>query len=180
MRGRVEGGQYCIALALLEDGIPVVSVLGCPNQPLDPRDKDKPVYGAWSEEEVHGVEKSASVDKHSNLFTKKRGCMFVAVHGCGCYEVSLHDIEQLLLGSTNTNEEALWKQLQVTPNDGTTKSPSQATFCLGVERGFSDPKGTVLKVAKLLHGEGALTTTDGVADIKNSFRMVWYLHCYCV
>jgi 3'(2'), 5'-bisphosphate nucleotidase len=33
---RVE--QYAVALALLEDGVPVVGVLGCPNLPVDPED----------------------------------------------------------------------------------------------------------------------------------------------
>ena len=31
LRGKKEGGQYCIALALLEDGIPTIGILGCPN-----------------------------------------------------------------------------------------------------------------------------------------------------
>ncbi|KAL7536784.1 hypothetical protein ACHAXR_007391 [Thalassiosira sp. AJA248-18] len=172
LRGRVEGGQFCIALALIEDGEPVLSVLGCPNLPLASTPATKTVpYGLWSEKEVQDAE------EHSVPFSKSRGCLFVAVRGCGCYEVPLHMIENYLLGSyssgaTGSPHANMWTQLHVTPNDGTSKPPSQATFCLGVERGFSDPKGTVLKIARTIHGPDALTSdSDGVQDIKNSLRM---------
>lgn len=176
LRGRIEGGQYCIALALLEDGIPVVSILGCPNQPQSSSRQhltdDKDAYGKWSEDEIEEVENSDN-DNTNNLFSSKRGCLFVAVRGCGCYEVSISDLEALLFRSTNNEQDALiWKRLQVTSlDDMRKKTPSQATFCLGVERGFSDPKGTVLKIAQILHGKDALVMNDGTQDIKNSFRM---------
>ncbi|KAL3804003.1 hypothetical protein ACHAWO_001507 [Cyclotella atomus] len=167
LRGRLEGGQYCIALALLEDGEPVVSVLGCPNLPgfLDPANRNV-AFGTWPKEEIDESE------TRKGLFSSKRGCLFVAVRGCGCYELSIHDLEKALLGSNGRNDIAMcWKRLHVTSKLNSTKTPSQATFCLGVERGFSDPNGTVLKVAELLHGEDALITQDGISDIKNSFRM---------
>ncbi|KAL3804820.1 hypothetical protein HJC23_006592 [Cyclotella cryptica] len=177
LRGRIEGGQYCIALALLEDGVPVVSVLGCPNQPMFSSRTSKLTaeqvnYGTWSEDEVYeAVKQSSGVNEMQNLFSFNRGCIFVAVRGCGCYEISIRELEQSLFGSSDNNGTPMWKQLQVTPSRGTSRTPSCAMFCLGVEREFSDPKGTVLKIAQLLHGEDALTTVDGIPDIRNAFRM---------
>lgn len=172
LRGRIEGGQYCIALALIEDGSPVVSVLGCPNQPVltnkpHQSSEENGPYGAWSQDEIHEAERQPN-----NLFpSSNRGCLFVAVRGGGCYEVAIHDLQKVLFGSINENDTytTIWKRLQVTP--GKSKTPSQATFCLGVERGFSDPKGTVLKIAQLLHGEGAIVSNNDEPDIKNAFRL---------
>lgn len=176
LRGRVEGGQYCIALALIEDGVPVLSVLGCPNLPLPSTPATETVpYGLWSEEEVR--ESDVAADPSTSSFSTTRGCLFVAVRGCGCYEIPLHTMEGYLLDSddvaTSSSSASTWTRLNVTPNDGSSKPTSQATFCLGVERGFSDPKGTVLKIAETIHGPGALTTADadGVRDIQNSLRM---------
>ena len=94
LRGRIEGGQYCIALALIEDGEPVLSVLGCPNlpAPCTPATTTIP-YGLWSDEEV---EESNS---RQTMFSNSRGCLFVAVRGCGCYEIPLSVIEEYVLGN---------------------------------------------------------------------------------
>jgi len=172
LRGRVAGGQYCIALALIEDGEPVVSVLGCPNLPLPSTESTIAVpYGAWSEEEINDATTGSN-----RLFSSSRGCLFVAVRGGGCYEIPLHILEKYLLeqSSTGNSGQAMipWKRLQVTANDGTAKAKHEATFCLGVERGFSDPKGTVLKIAQVIHGPDALIVdADGIKDIKNSLRL---------
>ncbi|KAL9179629.1 hypothetical protein ACHAXT_008919 [Thalassiosira profunda] len=167
LRGRIEGGQYCIALALLEEGEPVVSVLGCPNLPLPSTPATKTVpYGRWSEEE-----EADAGENPNTLFSGTRGCLFVAVRGCGCYEVPLQLLEEAINGDGAMDPAKLWTRLKVTPNDGS-KLPSQARFCLGVERGFSDPKGTVLQIAQAIHGPEALTTdSDGIQDIKRSLRM---------
>ena len=53
-KGFLRGEQYAVALALIEDGRPVVGVLGCPNLPLDFDQPDGPA-----------------------------GCLFVAVRGQG-------------------------------------------------------------------------------------------------
>ncbi len=37
-KGFLRGGQYAVALALIEDGEPVLGLLGCPNMALDPGD----------------------------------------------------------------------------------------------------------------------------------------------
>lgn len=41
-KGFLRGEQYAVALALLEDGVPVLGVLGCPNLPLDAARPDGP------------------------------------------------------------------------------------------------------------------------------------------
>ncbi|KAL3816093.1 hypothetical protein ACHAXA_011418 [Cyclostephanos tholiformis] len=66
-----------------------------------------------------------------------------------------------------------WRRLRVTPNDGSYMSVSSAKFCLGVERSFSDPDGTVLKLAREIHGhdDALITDLDGNVDIVNSMRM---------
>lgn len=128
LRGRVEGGQFCIALALLENGEPVISVLGCPNLPLPSTQAASAVpYGIWSE---HEVQDSL---KQNTMFTPTRGSMFVAIRGNGCYEIPLHQIEIYLLGESteSTSTPVEWKQLRVTPNDGSSKPLTQAKFCLG-------------------------------------------------
>lgn len=181
LRGRIQGGQYCVALALLEDGEPVVSVLGCPNMPMTANHSSKlseqdSAYGIWSKEEIAQAETQQQLQSKDNarkdLFSSSRGCIFVAVRGCGCYEVSIHHLEQILFGS-KSYDSSIWKRLHVTSEKNSSKKPQHATFCLGVERGFSDPKGTVLKIAQLLHGEDALVTNDddAIPDIKNSFRL---------
>ena len=172
LRGRELGGQYCIALALIEDGEVTVSCLGCPNLPLPSTESTKAIpYGAWSENEVKDDTSSSS----NGLFSTSRGCLFISVRGGGCYEIPLHLLEKYLLdqsSSESTRADLPWKRLHVTANDGTAKSKHEATFCLGVERGFSDPTGTVLKIAQVMHGPDALfVDDDGISDIKNSMRL---------
>lgn len=53
-KGFLRGEQYAVALALIEDGVPVLGVLGCPNLPADARQPDGPA-----------------------------GCLFIAVRGQG-------------------------------------------------------------------------------------------------
>ncbi len=59
-KGFLRGDQYAVALALIEDGEPVLGVLGCPNLPLDWSDPDGPA-----------------------------GCLFVAVKGQGTMLLAL-------------------------------------------------------------------------------------------
>ncbi|MBD3307987.1 3'(2'),5'-bisphosphate nucleotidase, partial [candidate division KSB3 bacterium] len=55
-KGFVRGDQYAVALALVEDGYPVLGVLGCPNLPLE---AEHPENG--------------------------QGCLFIAVKGQGAF-----------------------------------------------------------------------------------------------
>ncbi|KAL7523619.1 hypothetical protein ACHAWF_001559, partial [Thalassiosira exigua] len=136
LRGRVEGGQYCVALALIEEGTPALSVLGCPNLPArsSPATPSVP-YGLWSEDEVRETEGDPSV-----AFSSKRGCLFVAVRGV-LPEASPRACEGY---DDDDLAKDAWTRLHATPSDGSALPVSRAKFCLGVERGFSDPKGTVL------------------------------------
>lgn len=59
-KGFLRGDQYAVALALVEDGQPVLGVLGCPNLPIDDTDPEK-----------------------------GKGCLFVAVNGQGAFMRSL-------------------------------------------------------------------------------------------
>ena len=73
-----------------------------------------------------------------------------------------------------TMSSSSWKRLRVGPSsdDGTSATPGSrdARFCLGVERSFSDPDGTVLEIARIVLGPDALiatttsTTTGGEED----------------
>ena len=142
----------------------MLSILGCPNLPLanTPATMTTP-YGLWSEEEVQESELSSS------MFSTSRGCLFVAVKDCGCYEIPLHVIEEYMLNNEDTNNKE-WKKLHVTKGDS--KPTSQTKFCLGVERGFSDPKGIVLKIAEQINGQDSITEdVDGIQDIKNCIRL---------
>ena len=71
LRGKKDGGQYCVALALLEQGVPTIGVLGCPNLPASPTDFSY----AWKDDET--------------VETYQRGCIFVASRGGGCYQLPL-------------------------------------------------------------------------------------------
>ena len=123
-KGFLRKGQYCVALSLLQDGIPTIGVLACPNLPLE---------GANSESGV--------------------GCIFVAVKGKGCFQLSMEDTP------SNFPPRRLEKFNSV-------REASRARFCVGVEQGFSDPVGKCKDMAKLLHGRLA---DDG--EILYSTRM---------
>jgi 3'(2'), 5'-bisphosphate nucleotidase len=58
-KGFLRGEQYAVALALIEEGVPVLGVLGCPNLPADAARSDGPA-----------------------------GLMFVAVRGQGAFQVA--------------------------------------------------------------------------------------------
>jgi len=124
LRGKRSGGQYAIALSLVEDGVPTVGILGCPNLPTsDDRDL------AWDDNET---------DENN---TDKRGCIFVASRGGGTYQLPLLPLSRSVTGP-----------LSVTPNDASTRPISQGRFCIGVEKSFSDALGQTDVMAKILHG----------------------------
>ncbi|KAL7455668.1 hypothetical protein ACHAXS_000360 [Conticribra weissflogii] len=76
----------------------------------------------------------------------------------------------------NSNDNGPCTQLDTTPKytdaTATKQTPSGATFCLGVERSFSDPKGTVLEIAKPIHRpDEVVSGDDGVPNIVNLLWM---------
>ena len=57
-KGFLRGGQYAVCLSLIVDAQVRLGVIGCPNLPADPANPES-----------------------------KRGCIFVAVKGCGAEQV---------------------------------------------------------------------------------------------
>ena len=141
LRGKQDGGQYCIALALIEDGVPIMGILGCPNLPTDAGDENY----AWGDDET-GTE---------------RGCIFVASRGGGCYQLPLY------AASGDDGDTTGAQKVQVTGNDGGADSLSleEARFCIGVEK-YGDPEGKVTAIAKKIHGR-----LDDDGDILFTRRM---------
>ncbi|EEC49449.1 predicted protein [Phaeodactylum tricornutum CCAP 1055/1] len=73
LRGRRDGGQYAVALALLESGTPTIGILGCPNLPSDPKDFSY----VWQKDE----------NLENNQQT--RGCIFVASKDGGSFQLPI-------------------------------------------------------------------------------------------
>jgi len=145
LRGKREGGQYCVALALLENGVPTIGILGCPNLPASATDFNY----AWGEEET------AENNQQS------RGCIFVATKDGGCYQLPY--IPSTTDGTAGTPAATPAKQIHVTPND--TDDPSEGRFCIGVEK-FSDALGQGIRTAQVLHGAGALNAEGEIIKAK--------------
>lgn len=143
IRGKYNGGQYCVALAKLEDGVPTIGVLGCPNLPVG---VDGTNY-EWAECEKEDDNR------------RTRGCIFVASKGGGCYQLPLFPDED--------NGTGIHKCI-VTPNDGSVIKVSDARFCCGVESGFGDYLGQQARIADLMHGPCAL---DQNGEIIKARRM---------
>lgn len=72
-KGFLRGGQYCVALALLEVGVPTIGILACPNLPPSLRS------------DVDGTHRDGTGG----------GCIFVACKGRGCYEVGMEESSYL-------------------------------------------------------------------------------------
>ena len=83
-----------------------------------------------------------------------------------------------MLNNEDTNNKE-WKKLHVTKGDS--KPTSQTKFCLGVERGFSDPKGIVLKIAEQINGQDSITEdVDGI-HIAHAYPVAKYGgQCRCL
>jgi 3'(2'), 5'-bisphosphate nucleotidase len=80
-KGFIRGEHFCIALALLEDGIPVLSAMGCPNLSLDNVMAGKNIE-AIAPDEYIGDHKVYRKSKDS-------GSIFFAVNNQGAYVRSL-------------------------------------------------------------------------------------------
>lgn len=123
LRGKYNGGQYCIALALIENGIPVIGILGCPNLPtMITNPTDSSSY-EWNENETTKIQQNTNC-----------GCIFVASKDGGCYQIPLFP---------DSNHQATLippQKLHVTSNDGTSGTVSNGRFCVGVEQ-YSDAYG---------------------------------------
>lgn len=137
LRGKRDGGQYCIALALIEDGEPIVGILACPNLPADKNDENY----AWGEDE-HDGESQAGTESGMG---KKRGCIFVASKGGGCFQLPLY-------ASSGDDRDTMGAERVNVSKNGEGQFPlEEARFCIGVEK-YGDPEGKVTAIAKKIHG----------------------------
>ncbi|GKY99234.1 hypothetical protein MPSEU_000878700 [Mayamaea pseudoterrestris] len=141
LRGKKTGGQYCIALALLEDGVPTIGILGCPNLPTRVDDE---TY-SWSDKE-----------NETNNQAHTRGCIFVASRDGGCFQLPLacNGVRGIRLQATASE-------------NGAQRLLSDGRFCIGVEK-FSDASGQCAGMAQYIHGADAL---DQDGEIINARRM---------
>jgi 3'-phosphoadenosine 5'-phosphosulfate (PAPS) 3'-phosphatase len=154
-KGFLRGGQYCVALAFLEVGIPTIGILACPNLPPSP-----PTNTAENDFDGRSVPRNDSGG----------GCIFVACKGQGCYEVGMEESSYLRrLGSipTQRSGESSTSQQDTDVVGDEFAIPSKARFSVGVEQGFSDPEGLTVAMGEYLHG----SLEEGTGDILYCSRM---------
>lgn len=181
LRGKREGGQYCVALALIE-----VSLLFEQNmllfllfldiqlykftQSFDfcrKQCKDgNPVVGILGCPNLPTSSTDTnyawSEDETPSNNKSSRGCIIVASKGGGCYQFPLNPPD-----NDNDDSTSNYQRVHVTQNDGQGAIPlSQARFCIGVEK-YSDADGKTSSIAKAFHN-GEL---DENGDIKYAARM---------
>lgn len=128
-KGFLRKGQYAVCLALMDQGVPVMGVIGCPNLPLDFRAET----------------------------SRESGVIFVATKGQGAFQRSLSDvglnkIEFNTLADGKTSHASFCESVEAGHSDqstnakiasllGITKAPtrmdSQAKYC-SVSRGDGD------------------------------------------
>ena len=136
LRGQTRGGQYAIALALLdENGTPIIGILGCPNLPINVHDEQY----HWRDDET--------LENNQD----SRGCIFVASRGGGCYQLQLYP--------SSTDSSGNCRRISVTKEPD--RRTDEARFCIGVER-YSDALGQCVGMAKCIHGsDRALDSETG-------------------
>lgn len=140
----------------MQNGVPIIGILGCPNLPSSANDSNY----AWTEDE----------SKDNNQST--RGCIFVASKGGGCYQLPLYAPSSSLDGKDadsmgDIDESTIGaKKVHVTPNDESGDvAVSEARFCSGVED-YGDPGGKIQAIAEAIHGR-----LDDKGSILHSRRM---------
>lgn len=129
--GFVRGDQYAVALALIEDGEPVLGVLGCPNYPM------KKEWLNYHNGNLSTL--SSMISKTSGSWN--RGCVIYAKKGSGrtWMQPLLHEEKTLIWPN-------FARQIRVSTID----DPSLATFCEPVEKSNSSHSFT----AGLAHSVG--------------------------
>lgn len=144
LRGKYDGGQYCVALALIENGVPVLGLLGCPNLPSNPLHENY----EWAKNEQGEVDM---------ITEKDRGCIFVAHRGGGCFQLPLY--------SPKGDDHDLSGAQRVQTTQSGSLPLEQSRFCIGVEK-YGDPEGKVSAIATKIHGK-----LDDDGDILFTRRM---------
>jgi len=121
-KGFLRGEQYAVALALIEDGVPVLGVLGCPNLPMQCGG-----IGAVNETKAPSAEGA----KGTNVPSPTVGCLFVAVRGQGAYMLPLDSMIEAKPSSLCSAAQ----EFPIHVND--VGDPAAAVFCESVESGHS-------------------------------------------
>jgi 3'(2'), 5'-bisphosphate nucleotidase len=140
LRGRKPGGQYAIALALLDDGVPVIGVLGCPNLPCTRGCIFVAVQGGGCYQ-LPLKKKNDDDDETSRTATQQPAARRLHVTPQPALAPPPTEV-----GSTSRNKE--------------NKLLATGRFCIGVEK-YSDAKGQTFDMARYLQGPNAVTG-DGV------------------
>lgn len=129
--GFVRGDQYAIALALIEDGEPVLGVLGCPNYPMNKE---------WLSYQ-NGYHRILSRLTPASTSSWDKGCVIYARKGSGgaWMQTLLHKEKKFVWPNSA-------RQIKVSTID----NPALATFCEPVEKANSSHSFT----AGLAHSVG--------------------------
>ena len=145
-KGFIRGEHYCIALALLENGIPILSVMGCPNLNLN-----RVINRAKSDE-------IGLIDEGFEFFNEKQellkvssldsGSIYFAATGCGSYAKSLSMVPGAGL------------EVQVSDVSDT----KDATLGESAEASFGSRK-TTSKVCELLNLKNDYVRLDGQCKV---------------
>ncbi|XP_019162131.1 PREDICTED: PAP-specific phosphatase HAL2-like [Ipomoea nil] len=117
--GSLRGDQYAVALSLIEDGAPVVGVLGCPNYPL----KKEWLSYQYGYQRILSRLTSAAASE-----PRDKGCVMYARRGDGNAWM-----QPLLPGGKMFNWPNSSKQIK----PSSIESPVMATFCHTVEKAKS-------------------------------------------
>lgn len=126
--GFVQGDQYAVALAMIDDGELVVGALGCPNLPT------RTEFLAYAHR-YHRLLKRLFPPPDDSLWDK--GCMFLAQRGCGCTVEPVGD------------SEVVAQRIAPVPVNMTKREPENATFCEPVRKGVSN-QGRNATIADLM------------------------------
>nr|GMD05239.1 PAP-specific phosphatase HAL2-like [Ipomoea batatas] len=129
--GFVRGDQYAIALALIEDGVPVLGVLGCPNYPMKKE---------WLQYH-NGYQRILSRLSSPTSESWDKGCVIYARRGSGNAWM-----QPLLRGE----KKFIWPNSAAQIEVSSIDNPALATFCEPVEKANSSHSFT----AGLAHSVG--------------------------
>lgn len=130
--GSVRGDQYAVALSLIEDGVPVLGVLGCPDYPL------KKEWLSYH----YGYQRILSRLISAASESWDKGCVIYARRGDGNAWM-----QPLLHGEKMFNWPNSSKQIKTSSID----SPVLATFCDTVEKAKSSHSFTAGLASSLGH-----------------------------
>jgi 3'(2'), 5'-bisphosphate nucleotidase len=160
LRGKYHGGQYCIALSLIQHGIPIIGILGCPNLPTVTNHPTLSSSYEWNHDEIiMNQQQQQQQQQHHH-----RGCIFIASQHGGCYQIPLFP--------TNSSSLSLSRKLHVTCNDDTSsRTISNGRFCVGVER-YSDAYGYFDQIAHYIQQQQQPQTSSSSSSTNDTSSLL--------